>query len=237
MTAKAGVSYADMVRTLKEKVDPEKSGTTILNIRRTRTDDLLVVLKKNEKNKEFQDAMRGALGQDAEVRDLEFRDFIDVQIRDIEEDVTLEEVQKAVENAIGASKEARFSIRKGFAGMNMATIRKVERKSILALLKEGHLKIGWVNCRIREIESKLRCFRCFHYGHTGRNCRGLDRSKACFKCGGLDGHKVEQCQGTEICFMCKDREGANYTHRTGSRDCRSYNNIMGRLKGGKNLNS
>ena len=51
------------------------------------------------------------------------------------------------------------------------------------LLKVGKLKVGWVICRIRRRIPLVRCFRCLRYEHHVRDCKGIDRSNTCYKCG------------------------------------------------------
>ena len=46
MSAKDGRSYADILKEIKVKVDPRKAGLEVLSIRRTRKEEVLLVLKK-----------------------------------------------------------------------------------------------------------------------------------------------------------------------------------------------
>lgn len=52
-----------------------------------------------------------------------------------------------------------------------------------------------ISCRVRAGEPKIRCFRCFAYGHTAKVCDGPDRSSCCRRCG-IDGHKVINCEAS-----------------------------------------
>ena len=46
VSAKEGQSYADVLKELKAKVDPRKAGLEVLSIRRTRKEEVLLVLKE-----------------------------------------------------------------------------------------------------------------------------------------------------------------------------------------------
>ena len=46
VSAKDGQSYADILKEMKAKVDPRKAGLEVLSIRRTRKEEVLLVLKK-----------------------------------------------------------------------------------------------------------------------------------------------------------------------------------------------
>ena len=46
VSAKEGQSYADIFKEMKAKVDPRKAGLEVLSIRRTRKEEVLLVLKK-----------------------------------------------------------------------------------------------------------------------------------------------------------------------------------------------
>ena len=45
VSAKDGQSYADILKEMKAKVDPRKAGLEVLSIRRTRKEEVLLVLK------------------------------------------------------------------------------------------------------------------------------------------------------------------------------------------------
>ena len=48
VSAKDGQFYADILREMKAKVDPRKAGIEVLSIRKTRKEEVLLVLKKGE---------------------------------------------------------------------------------------------------------------------------------------------------------------------------------------------
>ena len=46
VSAKGGESYADILKAMKAKVDPQNSGAEVFSIRRTRREEILLVLKR-----------------------------------------------------------------------------------------------------------------------------------------------------------------------------------------------
>ena len=48
VSARDGQSYADILKEMKAKVDPRKAGLEVQSIRRTRKEEVLLVLKKGE---------------------------------------------------------------------------------------------------------------------------------------------------------------------------------------------
>ena len=72
---------------------------------------------------------------------------------------------------------------KRFGSVQTAVVRLTEADA-RSLLGLGRLRVGWVNCRIREHVEVARCFRCQGYGHVSRGCALPSRKDACWRCGG-----------------------------------------------------
>ena len=70
MSAKDGESYAEILKTMKAKVDPQNSGAEVLSIRRTRREEVLLVLKMGVDVSAFEKALDQAVGQKADVKSL-----------------------------------------------------------------------------------------------------------------------------------------------------------------------
>ena len=94
VSAKDGESYAEILKALKAKGDPQNSGAEVLSIRRTRKEEILLVVKKGDDVSAFEKALDQAVGQRAEVKSLVSKSF--VEIRDLDETITREEVVAAL---------------------------------------------------------------------------------------------------------------------------------------------
>ena len=147
---------------------------------------------------------------------------VDVEIRDIEETTTKDEVKESLEKAIDkdyiVAANAVKSLRRAYGETQIAHVRlpaEVARKVI------GERGIELVNCLIREINEPLKCFRSWHPGHGARQCKSdIDHTNyfivqvLCIKCGKI-GHANEAhcviCAETNLEEHCK--------HVAGSRRC------------------
>ena len=81
VSEKDGQSYADILKEMKGKVDPRKAGVEVLSIRRTRKEEVLLVLKKEGDVSAFRKELDLAVGERVDIsalvstRSLEIRDL------------------------------------------------------------------------------------------------------------------------------------------------------------------
>ncbi|XP_025197426.1 uncharacterized protein LOC112596143 [Melanaphis sacchari] len=116
-----------------------------------------------------------------------------MEVRDLDQWSSSEEVFEAVVTATGASRDSVkvVSLRKRYGGSQMALV-SLPTGSSRGLLSSGRLRIGMVSCRTRVADPKVRCFRCLSYGHMAKDCKGPDRTNCCRCCGEAD-HKAVGC--------------------------------------------
>lgn len=135
------------------------------------------------------------------------------EIRDLDEWTSKEEVLEAVNAAtgtMGAPLKAN-NLRKLFGGTQAVTITGTT-ESVRKLVNQGRILIGMVSCRIRLVEPRQRCFKCFSTGHMANACSGPDRSGCC-RCG-IFGHKAASRDATdekaaEFATVLQDYESRN----------------------------
>ncbi|CAB0040907.1 unnamed protein product [Trichogramma brassicae] len=90
-----------------------------------------------------------------------------IEIKDLDECATKEEVTAALDALLGVPVSKRDpvkSLRKVYAGTQVAVVAFPDDLAATAL-KLSHVRIGWVNCRIRAREEAARCYRCWSPGH------------------------------------------------------------------------
>ena len=85
VSAKDGQSYADILKEVKAKVDPRKAGLEVLSIRRTRKEEVHLVLKKGGDVSVFRKELDRVVGERAEI--LALVSTKSLEIRDLDETV------------------------------------------------------------------------------------------------------------------------------------------------------
>lgn len=224
------MSYAQVLRSIKEKVQPEEAGAEIKSIRQTKDGQVLLELgRKTENPEQFGAVLTSILGDMASVRCLIPR--TSVEIRDLDCLTDKEDVEQALKRDIAEIGEMRVTITPPDAREQRLAIVQLGEKAAAALLKQGRIKIGWVFCRIRQRVVVPRCFRCLDYGHVARTCDGPDRSGLCYKCGGA-GHKAKECTAKECCLLCAEKSSEQETlaHASGSGRCRVFREALEKAK-------
>ncbi|KAM8701884.1 hypothetical protein ACLKA7_000689 [Drosophila subpalustris] len=175
------------------------------------------------------DAVSKALGSRAVVKKL--TETSQVEIRDLVELVTREEVVDAVKLALNdttVSCESVRSLRALRDGQQVAIVMlPAAQARVLADLRK--IRIGWVVCRIRPVLQPKRCFKCLGYGHIAVNCTSTEDLKGtCFKCGEL-GHLAKTCNKPPKCSLCI-RNGEKQTdYAVGSFKCPAYREAASKM--------
>ncbi|CAB0039103.1 unnamed protein product [Trichogramma brassicae] len=119
-----------------------------------------------------------------------------IEIKDLDKCATKEEVTAALDALLGVPVSKRDpvkSLRKAYAGTQVAVVALPD-DLVATALKLRHVRIGWVNYRIRAREEAARCYRCWSPGHVAARCKGPDRKELCYRCG-RKGHQEKDCKG------------------------------------------
>lgn len=217
------ISYADILRKVKTDPKLEELGKAVSKIRRTQKGDLLLQFgDSGQKAETFASAIEESLGDQATIRSLsETSKKKIIEIKDIDEITTKDEIHQALVSQFSLGSfalEDIVSLRQAYGGTKIATIA-IAADSFSAIASTGKVKIGWVNCRIREKERLTKCFKCLEYGHIARNCRNqCDRSKCCRRCS-EEGHIAKDCRNDLLCMFCKTDKSKDAKHVAGSRMC------------------
>ncbi|CAB0040802.1 unnamed protein product, partial [Trichogramma brassicae] len=149
-----------------------------------------------------------------------------VEIRDLDECATKKEIAEELGKSLGAphlKEDVIKTLRKAYAGTQAAVAALPDDLAAKAL-KLGHIRIGWVNCRIRGRKDALRCYRCWSPGHVSARCTGPDRSANCFRCG-KTGHRIKDCSSSPVCVFCQE-QGAAHDYASTSQYCPSRKEVQ-----------
>lgn len=224
-------SYADILRKVKSDPKLERLGQNVKNIRKTVKGELLLELNKSahQSTVEFRHTVEEVLGTSAEVRSLSHE--VDIEIRDIDEVTSKEEVYEALVRQEGELETLQFtaikSLRRAYGGTQIATVG-LSAALAARLIKTAKIRIGWVVCRIREKIKPRRCFKCMDYGHTAANCKSPnDYTNHCLRCG-ENGHKIKTCEKQPMCLLCSNTTN-NSDHVTGAFICPYYREALQKL--------
>lgn len=69
-----------------------------------------------------------------------------------------------------------------------------------AILKAGHITVGFTRCKVYDANIVPRCYKCSLLGHFEKNC--LSTKICCPKC--LGAHRLKECKSTESkCINCE----------------------------------
>lgn len=183
--------FPELLKTVKKNVNPLVTGDSITGLRRTMKGELLIeVSGGSEAMSTVKAEVERALRPGARVRRLE--DMFPIELRDLDEEATSEEVRVAVASSCGSENVRVVSIRKMYGGAQAAVVMLpavVARK----LCAVGRLRVGLVYTRVRLSDLPTRCFKCHSFGHMARECAGDDRGSRCWRCGEA-GHFASDCK-------------------------------------------
>lgn len=221
--ANANVSYAAILRKVREAPELKELGEKVVRTRRTQKGEMLFELQKDPsvKSSAFKELVAKALGNEANVKALSQETVI--ECRDLDEITTEDELRSALRVQCELDDVPLvIRLRKAYGGTQTATIR-LSAVTAPKLLKKGKIKVGWSVCVLKAIprvaKQMERCFKCWGFGHQARNCEGPDRSKSCRKCG-VHGHFASDCTKPPRCMLCKSEDGND--HVTGGFKCPTY---------------
>ncbi|XP_035904079.1 uncharacterized protein LOC118508416 [Anopheles stephensi] len=134
-----------------------------------------------------------------------------------------EEIATDLSAALGVTLYAeQISTAKSSYGTLVAFFGCPEAAVTDAVLQNQHV-IGFSRCcRLKKVEAKRQCYRCYEYGHIASHCRGKDRSSKCHRC--AEPKHTGQCVKERKCLVCKGPEAIG--HSFGQRQCRQVGDVV-----------
>jgi len=215
---KAGaMKYSEMLKKIKNGKEVQSLGDSISAVSETRSGHLRVVLnRKASDTEELAKTITRTIGDETICTKL--TDSTRIEIRDVDEEATEEEIVQAILKSTELPTSATvLHTRKAGRGTQIVTVSVPT--STAHTLASTRLRVGYVNCRVRRKIEVKKCFKCQGYGHTRDQCTSTDQSNLCWKCG-TDGHKARECTREARCFLCSAE--ASNDHALGSFKCHVY---------------
>lgn len=192
---KSAEDFPALVQKLRKDVDRESKNKRVVGMRKARNGKLLIEVRGDAAQVEEVRAQVAVSAGPAVAVKTTVRNA-SLEVRDLDEWTTKEEVLDAVAAASGAALDSIkvASLRAHFGGTQTAVV-STPVATAGKLVAEGRLRVGLVSCRLRVLEDRQRCFKCLAFGHTASSCTGPDRASLCWSCGS-GGHKAADCDGS-----------------------------------------
>ncbi|GBP39671.1 hypothetical protein EVAR_25495_1 [Eumeta japonica] len=179
--------YVEILRRIKKDVPQDQTRDVVDKVQKTSNGNMLITLsrKSADKGQALLKTIQSSLKEEAQVICKGPEEQL--EIRDIDEETTKNDVREALQEAAGDDykiPEEVIKIRPAYRGTQTASVRLPAATAQKILGEKGKIRIGWVNCRIRAVKTPLRCYKCWHFGHTTVQCKSeVNRSGLCIKCG------------------------------------------------------
>lgn len=183
------MTYADLVKKIRDNVNGEELGVRILNAKKN-TDGHLEMRVKGQTSRLTDSLKRVVPGVKTAIKTT----MTTLHIRDLEEEVTTNDIIKGIEQALPMELKDHLavkSIRPAYNNTCRATVQLPPDPARI-LHRRGHIQIGLVSARIRIRSDIQRCSRCWQDGHSPQDCTGEDMRGRCFLCK-APGHIKAQC--------------------------------------------
>ena len=223
-----GQSFADTLKKVKETVT-NTHGVTVKNIE-NKNGDVKINLRtfNKEKVENFRKEIEHQVGARTEKLEL-MKTLI---IRDLDESTEPVEILRAIQNETNYTLKEQIRLSKNVnqrSGMKYATTRVPDNIAKLLIAKRK-IRVGLgLICRVEEYSIPVKCFRCFKFGHLGKDCQAESEplKGCCYRCG-EKGHIAKVCTKTAKCYECKV-EG----HRADSMMCPIYRSLAQKIRNEK----
>lgn len=224
-----GFSYAEAMRTAKNKISLEELGIKNTKIRKTVGGALLIEVPGpdggNQAERLKEELTKVLEGSAVVTRPVACGD---IRVIGVDESVTSNEVAAVVANVSGCSVEnvKTSPMRYMNNGLLMTWVRLLLAAAI-KVSNIGRLNIGWTVARVELLNVKpTQCYKCWAFGHMQTRCTSeTDRRGACFRCG-ESGHKSKECASQIRCVLCAEA-GRSAQHRMGAIGCSSLPGQIG----------
>ncbi|KAL1447351.1 hypothetical protein WDU94_005657 [Cyamophila willieti] len=215
----ANKSYAQMLKAVRENIDPDNLGLQVKSARKMKDESLLLVTEKENMEKLKEEIMKKSQIDDIEIIEKKTT----LLISGMDEVTTKDEIIGALNKKIGRDETGKLSIKTLYSNRSGEQVTTIETTKSLAakILETPSIRIGWSSCKVKEKVKIVRCSNCLRVGHTVRTCKTKKTQVLkCLKCT-QEGHTVKDCKNESFCLSC-----AKSGHRSDSMSCPKYRKLV-----------
>lgn len=212
-------SFSDVVKKLKDEINPNDIGVKIQSMSKTTKGDLKITyIGKEPKD----NSLMKSIAKSVDTKVTSLYQTKGIVVFDIEDDIEEGEIMETLAVNLDISKETIHlnPLRKMLRGTKMVTAYLPVRAALEAI-RLKRIKLGWTYCRIKEKIDPDFCTKCQTFGHLHDQCKEKSLSdRKCMRCGEVS-HATRECKNEEKCFTCK-KSG----HRANSARCPTYKQLL-----------
>jgi acylphosphatase len=226
------MTYADLLKKMQSTIKVRDLGIKIKNIREAKNGNIeITAAGKNEGKEAFIKLIEEKMQGTVEAQKIKPKRKI--FIKDLHETTTGEEVRQTLSKLFGEKRVDANDISVSMAtkpnkGGKLFAIVNLPIEAANILMKMAKLTVGWSECRIEDMNTPRRCYRCLRFGHVRAECKSeKSLEDCCLKCGRA-GHTARLCTDEPYCIAC-DVEG----HRADEMACPEYKKLVTEKRGGK----
>lgn len=230
----AEMSYANVMKRLRNGINVTDVGVHVAECRKAKGGiELKITERKQGAATQFIKEIDKVMSGQVAAKKTERR--IQMLIKDLEDGVDREEISEAIDRAFGITKKEEIEVRdprppqygKGPCSAIVIAPCSIARQ----LLDLSKIKIGWKRCRIAELVTPPRCYKCQTFGHTAYECKeNSSKKRKCLKCGDED-HVARECKNALKCYVC-----GTPGHRADSMSCEKYRTAVSLARNKTNNN-
>jgi len=215
------LSYADVIRVAKEKVNLRELGITNPSTRPAANGSYLIEIAGPDgpnRADTLASRLREAIGDIAVVS----RPVVKADLRISGFDVSVindEIITSITKNGDCLTSDVRVGSFRPMRNGLMMTWVQCPLSAAIKVSKRKKLNLCWSVARVELLSAKpVQCYKCWEFGHVRNSCKSaIDRTGHCFRCSGTD-HKSYTCTRDFCCAICSVY-GFDTAHRIGSSAC------------------
>ncbi|EFN61255.1 hypothetical protein EAG_08358, partial [Camponotus floridanus] len=211
ITAREGISYAEILRQAREKISLPTMGIDSSKIRKGINGGLIIEISGEENTAKAANLvarLKEVLPDRDKIRIAQPTTMADLKISGLDDSVTMQEVVEIIASMDTCNPDniKAGDIRWMPNGLGNIWVRcPVSTANKVAAT--GKFKVGWTIARVEILPSRpLQCYRCWNYGHVRYSCTSaVDRSSHCYRCGSST-HRINNCKApTPHCIICEEK--------------------------------